>query len=175
MTINNEGLKDSMKISRMLEGITEPSLAMAKSVVLTQVKSTTTFEEVVTLLKTMAAVTMPASQGNQRQVSGLDKDSSKKGGGKPHPSQEKGSIKDSDVHPGTYSNSDWSKLTVKQQQKVREERKKLSEKKRKTRAREEASTEKKNDSSKDSDDAATQDAGSQFGRDGSKGKKSKSG
>ena len=170
---NEEGLKDSMKISRMLEGITEPSLAMAKSVVLTQIKSTTNFEEVVTLLKTMAAVSMPMSQANPRQVSGLDKEKNR-GGGKPSASSDKGTVKDSDVHAGTYSTSDWNKLTTKQQQKVRDERKKLSDKKRKTRAREEAATEKKDDS-KESEDAATQDAGSQFGRDGSKSKKNKQG
>jgi hypothetical protein len=164
---NGEGLQESMKVSQMMGKINDPQLAIAKSVVMTQVKSDSTFEEVVTLLKSaMSASQTAMAHINPRQVSDLHKE----GGGGPAPtSAATKTISDDKVTAKTYSPSEWKKLTFKQQQMVRNERKKASDKKRKQKEREAAAAEKKQSDS----DEPSNDAGTQFGRGGSSSKKSK--
>ena len=167
-----EGLQESMKVSQVMGKITEPTLAIAKSVVMTQVKGTTTFEEVVTLLKSavLASTAAGLSGSNQRQVSDIHKP----GAGEQPKAAAKKTINDSDLHYKTYSPQEWKKLTREQQNKVRSERKKLALEKKRKKERESSSTEKEEVKDEPGgDDSASGQAGAQFGRGGAKKAKSK--
>ena len=156
---NGEALQESMKVSQALGKIQDKNLEIAKGIFMSQMTSATTFEQMINTFKTIAAASYTNVSANDRSVSEVRREDLKQ-----KSSSDKKTMKDSDVHAGTYSPAAWKQLTSKQQQWVRAERKKKSiERKRKTddSTRETAAAEKS-----DSSEATmpTNNAGSQFGR-----------
>jgi hypothetical protein len=108
---NGEPLQESMKVSQALGKIQDKNLEVAKGIFMSQMTSSTTFEQMVNTFKTIAAASYTNATTNDRSISEIRRDEEKK-----KASSDKKTVKDSEVHAGTYSPSAWKQLTSKQQQ-----------------------------------------------------------
>ena len=161
---NGSPVSENMKVTQTLHGITEPSLVTAKTVVMNDITNISTFEDFVSRFKNAASVSLAASSSSQtpRNVSDTIKEdsfTSRKS------FADNKTVKDSDLHSGTYSAKGWKLLTRSQQEKVREMRKTASKK----RQRENAAQSQEN-----KDDEKPDNAGTKFGRGAKTEKKDKS-
>ena len=145
---------DLRQWSETLDKIANPHLHQAKLAIRTN-SVTKTFKTLAVKMKELAHETYKSWNPRAEQLVSRVKTGNPKPGG-----VEKKSFKDSELHPGNWTNANWNKLTLDQLSKVRQLREDFKAKKRSAKAAIMAET----DDEDNSTIASGENAGEQFGR-----------